>query len=95
MLRDATMGAYILVTKKESSQLVIVAILEAGPRARRGNISDMTSHGTGPQANAKKRLNKTKHIMDSHLIFDASTEWLIEPTRDTASDEEVSFFGGI
>ena len=89
------MESYVFVTIKAANQLAIVAKLLAGPRARRGNISDMTSHGTGPHAKAKKKQNKTKHKMDSQLIFDAATEWLMEPNKDTASAEEVSLFGGM
>ena len=83
------MESNVLVTIKANSQLDRVAMLLAGPRARSGNISDITSQGTGPQANAKKKLNKTIHKIDNQEILDSSTEWLIEPTKDTASLDEL------
>ena len=95
MLIDDCMGSYNLVTMKINSQLAIAVIQTAGPRARIGNSSDMTSQGTGPQAKQKKKLNKITQTMDSQLIFDAGIEWLIEPNKDTVLEDELLSGGGM
>ena len=95
MLIGDCMGSYNFVTMKINNQLATAVIQTAGPRARIGNNSDMTSEGTGPQAKQKKRLNKITHTMDSQLIFDAGIEWLIEPNRDTVLEDELLSGGGM
>ena len=95
MLIDVCMVLYVLVTINTASQLAIVARLEQGPRARGGNISDMISQGTGPQARAKNRLNKTIQTMASQFIFDAGTEWLMGPNREATSEDEFAPGGGM
>ena len=44
-----------LMTMHAIAQLASVTKLLAGPRARRGNVSDMISHGTGPHSPLQKR----------------------------------------
>ena len=68
------MDLNVLVTINAIVQLTRVAKLLAGLRARRGNISDMTSHGTGPHARAKERKKNTIDRMDSQEIAVAGTE---------------------
>ena len=85
----------VLVTINTASQLAIVTRLEQWPRARGGNISDMTSHGTGPQAKAKNRLNKTIQTMASQFIFDTGTEWLMGPNKEATSEDEFVPGGGM
>ena len=95
MVIDVCMMLYVLVTRNSATQFAMVARLVHGPRACVGNISDMISQGTGSQAKAKNKLNKTIQTTESQFIFEAGTEWLMGPNREVTSREEFAPVGGM
>ena len=86
MVIDVCMMLYVLVTINSAIQFAMVARLVHSPRACVGNISDMISQGTGAQAKAKNKLNKTVQTKESRF----TKHWYYEEKFDRVSTNDVN-----